>query len=243
MVQGVAIEDGCLVNTNPATGEVLSRVPITPLNEIDGIVAKAQAAQGSWATLDAKERIDLLRKGLAELATKKDVLSQWIVKEMGKPMAQAMAEMDGAVDKEEYLDLLVQALEPKQHGSSLVLRQPYGVVVVNSPWNFPADEILLLALPALGSGNCVIVKPSEVAPETGQLVVETLAAVLPPGVLQVVQGDGAIGAALTAHSGTHLICMTGSTATGKNIAQTAASSLKRVVLELGGKVRDSCMCT
>ena len=101
--------------------------------------------------------------------------------------------------------------------------------------SFPADEILLLALPALGSGNTVIVKPSEVAPETGKIVVETLAAVLPPGVLQLVQGDGAVGAALTAHQGTHLICMTGSSDTGKKIAKTAAASLKRVVLELGGK--------
>lgn len=236
MVQGVPIEDGCIVNKNPATGEVLSKVPCTTLEQLDAAVQAAKAAQLAWSTtLDATQRVDLLRQGLAQLATKGNELAQWIVQEMGKPLAQAQAEVDGAVHKDEYLDLLVTALQPQQHGSSLVLRKPYGVVGILSPWNFPADEILLLALPALGSGNTVIVKPSEVAPETGKLVVETLASVLPAGVLQVVQGDGAVGAKLVEHKDVSLIAMTGSSATGKKIAQTAAQSLKRVVLELGGK--------
>jgi acyl-CoA reductase-like NAD-dependent aldehyde dehydrogenase len=158
-----------------------------------------------------------------------------MVQEMGKPLAQAKAEMEGAVAKDDYLDVLVQALEPKEHGTSLVVRQPYGVVAILSPWNFPADEILLLALPALGSGNTVVVKPSEVAPETGQMVVETLASVLPAGVLQVVQGDGVVGERLVQHPSTKLIAMTGSSATGKKIAAQAALGLKRLVLELGGK--------
>lgn len=237
MVQGVPIKDGFIVNKNPATGETLSLVPCTTPEELDHAVAAAKTAQKAWSTIfTAAQRVDLLRKGLAELAQQRDELAQWIVREMGKPLAQAVAEVDGAVDgKSEYLDVLVEALQPKQHGTSLVLRQPYGVVGLLSPWNFPADEILLLCLPALGSGNAVIVKPSEVAPETGKIVVETLASVLPPGVLQVIQGDGAVGAPLVQHPDVHMIAMTGSSATGKKIAATAANSLKRVVLELGGK--------
>lgn len=235
MVQGVAVQDGCLVNINPATGEILSRVPCTTPEQLEGAVATAQATQTDWASVDAAERVDLLRQGLAQLATQRDDLIQWIVKEMGKPVSQATEEVDGAVHKDEYLDLLLKSLEPQRHGTSLVVRQPYGVVAILSPWNFPADEILLLALPALASGNTVIVKPSEVAPETGRLVVETMASVLPPGVLQLVQGDGSVGAPLVKHPGVKLVAMTGSSVTGKKIAATAAESLKRVVLELGGK--------
>jgi acyl-CoA reductase-like NAD-dependent aldehyde dehydrogenase len=109
------------------------------------------------------------------------------------------------------------------------------VVAVLSPWNFPADEILLLMLPALGSGNSVIVKPSEVAPGTGALVVNALASALPEGVLQLAQGDGVIGAQLVSHPDISMVAMTGSSETGKKILQQAAPTLKRLVLELGGK--------
>ena len=90
-------------------------------------------------------------------------------------------------------------------------------------------------LPALGSGNAVVVKPSEVTPETGALTVQTLSAVLPEGVLQLVQGDGTVGACLVQHPAVTMIAMTGSSATGKRILETAAPQMKRLVLELGGK--------
>lgn len=94
---------------------------------------------------------------------------------------------------------------------------------------------MLLALPSLASGNTVIVKPSEVVPETGALMVETLQKVLPPGVVQLAQGPGSVGAALVAHPGIDLVAMTGSSATGKKILEAAAPQLKRVLLEMGGK--------
>jgi len=109
------------------------------------------------------------------------------------------------------------------------------VVAIMSPWNFPVDEVLLLALPSLASGNAVIVKPSEVVPETGALLVATLQSVLPTGILQVAQGDGAVGKQLVSHPDVHMVAMTGSSATGQKILQTAAPQLKRVVLEMGGK--------
>ena len=108
------------------------------------------------------------------------------------------------------------------------------VVVVLAPWNFPADEILLLALPALVAGNTVIVKPSEVAPATGQMVVDALASALPAGVVQVAQGDGSVGARLV-NGAIDMVAMTGSSETGRRIMATCAASLKRLVLELGGK--------
>lgn len=237
MVQGVTIVEGKIVNLNPATGEEISRVKCSTKDDVDRMMKKAVKAQKSaWSNIPVKQRIQLLSDGLKEISKHSERLASLIVQEMGKPMAEAEAEMEGACNKEAYLGILEAALQPINHGtSSVVVRQPLGVVAVLSPWNFPCDEILLLALPALGSGNTVIIKPSEVAPETGALTVTTLASVLPPGVLQLVQGDGAVGAMLVSHPATAMIAMTGSSATGKKILQTAAPELKRFVLELGGK--------
>jgi len=141
------------------------------------------------------------------------------------------------MDKDKYLDLIAKANEDEQYnqGQSLVMRDPLGVVAVISPWNFPCDEILLLALPALAAGNTVIVKPSEVTPLVGAKTVEAVSSVLPPGVLQFVQGDGTVGRWLVESDGVDMVAMTGSTAVGKKIMESCASNFKRLVLELGGK--------
>ena len=236
MVQGVAIEDGKIVNLNPATGKEISRVPCSSLDGVDSMVKKAAAAQKPWSLMPLKDRIQLLRQGLEAIGAHSEKLALLIVEEMGKPITEAREEMQFAVDKADYLGILEASLQPIHHGAnSVVVRQPLGVVTVLSPWNFPCDEILLLVLPALGSGNSVIVKPSEVTPETGALTVNTLASVLPDGVLQLAQGDGALGAALVQHTDVAMIAMTGSSATGKRILESAAPQLKRFVLELGGK--------
>jgi succinate-semialdehyde dehydrogenase/glutarate-semialdehyde dehydrogenase len=235
MVQGVAIVDNCLVNTNPATGQVISKVPCTLPDELDVMIQRSVQAQLAWSQTPVETRVQILRNGLEALSKHEKELAAMIVSEMGKPLAQAVEEVDFAVHKKDYLDLLQTSLLPKQFGSSVVVRQALGVVAVLSPWNFPADEILLLMLPALGSGNTVILKPSEVAPETGKMVFEALASVLPESVLQLAQGDGAVGSHLVGHSSVNMIAMTGSTATGTKIIQAAAPKLKRLVLELGGK--------
>jgi acyl-CoA reductase-like NAD-dependent aldehyde dehydrogenase len=235
MVQGVLVEDNCIVNVNPATGEVISQVPCSTLEELEDKLQKSKDAGESWSHLASKERIRLLRGGLLKLKEEHNHLVQLIVQEMGKPKEEAEEEMEGAANKSEFLDILQKAQEPERHGQSLVVRQALGVVVIMSPWNFPVDEILLLALPALGAGNTVIVKPSEVTPECGAFTVACLASVLPPYVLQLAQGDGAVGAFLVSHPLVDMVAMTGSSATGKKILAAAAPSLKRVVLELGGK--------
>lgn len=237
MVQGVAIDDdGCIININPATGEeILPRIPCTTPAELEGIVQAAVIAQSSWSRVPTKERIHLLRESLQRLAIQSTPLAETIVSEMGKPLAEALDEVRGATQKDEYLDLLQSSLESQRRGSSVVVRHPLGVVAVLSPWNFPCDEILLLVLPALASGNAAIVKPSEVAPQTGELVVRKIAEGLPPGVLQLAQGDGGVGSMLVQHSDVNMVAMTGSSATGKKILESAAPQLKRFVLELGGK--------
>ena len=238
MVQGVRIdpEDNCIININPATGEIISRVLCTPLDAIPLIVRGAKEALPVWQGYKLSDRIQMLKQGLETLRKQKESVAKMIVQEMGKPLAEAEEEVDFATQKDDYFRVMLETLQPQKQGEScVVIRQALGVVAVLSPWNFPADEILLLTLPALASGNTVILKPSEVSPETGRMVAEALQQHLPPGVLQMVQGDGLVGSNLVQHVGINMVAMTGSSSTGKKILQSAASSLKRCVLELGGK--------
>ena len=234
MVQGVVTENGHLLDTNPATGELIAKVRCTPEAEIAAIVAQATEAQRAWAAVPLEKRIALLKTAVASLGAKKDELAALIVDEMGKVLSEAAEEMGGAVDKDEYLDLIADANAAKVHKNGMVVRDPHGVVAVLSPWNFPCDEILLLALPALAAGNAVVVKPSEVAPLVGAKTVGALQSMLPPGVVGLVQGDGVQGAALV-RADVQMVAMTGSSATGKKIMASCADNLKRLVLELGGK--------
>ena len=237
MVQGVRIENGAIVDVDPATGEVIAHVPTTSPDALEAIIAQARASQPAWASTPLEERGALLKAACAGLAGRRQPLAQTIVREMGKVLREAEEEVGGAVDKDAFIDLVLDANRPVplDGGRSVVVRQPHGVVALCTPWNFPADEILLLALPALAAGNVVIVKPSEVTPLAGAMVMEALAAALPAGVASLVQGDGAVGAALVEHRDVDMVAMTGSSATGRRIMSACSQSLKRLVLELGGK--------
>jgi len=153
MGQGVAVDNGFIINTNPATGEVISKVKCSSIEEVDQAIKVANKAQETWSLVSSSERIALLKKGLEEVDNLSEKLVNWIILEMGKPIGEAKEEMEDTVDKDDFLEILEQALEPQVHGTSTVVRDPFGVVTILSPWNFPVDEILLLALPALASGN------------------------------------------------------------------------------------------
>ncbi|KAL3939213.1 MAG: hypothetical protein SGBAC_006026 [Bacillariaceae sp.] len=235
MGQGVEVDDGFIINTNPATGEVVSKVKCSTQEEIDCAIQVANEAQKAWALESSSDRIALLKKGLKVVGHQSEKLVEWMIMEMGKPVAEAEEEVQDTVEKDDFLAILEKSLEPQVFGSSTIVRDPFGVVTILSPWNYPVDEILLLALPALASGNTVIVKPSEVVPETGACLVKALQTALPPNVIQVVQGDGTVGAQLVASPDIHMVAMTGSSATGRRIIEKAAPQMKRVVLEMGGK--------
>ena len=153
MVQGVIIEDGCLVNTNPATGEVISRVKCTLPEEVDSMVAVANEAQETWAATPLADRIKMLKAGVAAVMAQSDQFCELIVKEMGKPMAEAEEEMEEHANMDEFFQILEGSLQPQTFGSSVVVRHALGVVAILSPWNYPVGEIVLLALPSLASGN------------------------------------------------------------------------------------------
>lgn len=236
MVQGVAIENGHLVNVNPATGEVIGRVPVTTLAELEATISKAKAAQVSWSLTPIDERCVLLKQACRNLGAAQDELQALIVSEMGKVLTEAMSEVEGVIDKDDFVDLVSDANKPVcLDEKSTVFRMPHGVVALCTPWNFPSDEILLLAIPALVAGNTIIVKPSEVTPMTGAKVLSALMDVLPDGVANLVQGDGTVGVPLVNHKDVDMVAMTGSAATGRKIMEACSGSLKRLVLELGGK--------
>ena len=236
MVQGVVIEDGHIVDVDPATGEVIARVKCSTPADVTAAVAACAAAQPAWAATPLAARIALLKEACRLLGAdgKAAALAALITQEMGKIAEEAAEEVSGACAKDDWLDLISDANVPVRVDNGLVVREAHGVVAVCSPWNFPADEILLLAMPALAAGNCVVLKPSEVVPLIGAAVYDALAAALPKDVIRIVQGDGVIGAALVA-ADVQMCTMTGSTATGKKIMASCADGLKRLVLELGGK--------
>jgi acyl-CoA reductase-like NAD-dependent aldehyde dehydrogenase len=153
MGQGVVVDDGFIVNTNPATGEIISRVKCSLPEEVDHMVKIANEAQRLWVQKTCQERIQLLNTALTAVKEQSEKLVKWMVTEMGKPIIEAQEEMEGAVGKEEFMVILESSLQPQTFGTSTVVRDPLGVVVILSPWNYPVDEILLLALPALASGN------------------------------------------------------------------------------------------
>ena len=228
-----------IVDVNPATGEVIARVACSTRAQVDDAVAAAKAIQPSWAALELAERAELVRLAIRRIAESgSDALARLITQEMGKTLGEAQAEVADNADMDEYISLVKEANEPEVHGGSVIVRHAHGVVSICAPWNYPVEEIVLLSIPALIAGNAIVVKPSEVVPLSGEFVVSAIMGGLNdrfPGLVSLLQGDGDVGSYLVQHPDVHMAAFTGSTATGAKILQAASASLKRVVLECGGK--------
>jgi acyl-CoA reductase-like NAD-dependent aldehyde dehydrogenase len=246
MTTGIQIAVRKVSSVNPATGEVLRELECASESDVLAAVARAQAAQTAWGDLGARKRIAILREFHRGLLEKKSEVAEAIAREAGKPVAEALTtEVLVVLDAARFLiDNAYRLLrdEPVPHGnlaaklkSGRLVREPYGVVGIISPWNYPFSIPATETLAAIVAGNAVVLKPSEfttlVALELRSLL---HAAGVPRDVFQVVVGDGATGAALI-HSDINKIVFTGSVATGKRIAAAAAERLLPVVLELGGK--------
>jgi acyl-CoA reductase-like NAD-dependent aldehyde dehydrogenase len=233
-------------SVNPATGEVLRELECASVSEVQASVARAEAAQTAWCDLGISKRIAVLREFQRRLHEKKIKTAEAITREAGKPVAEALTtEVLVVLDAARFLiDNAYRLLrdEPLPHGNlvtklkrGLLVREPYGVVGIISPWNYPFSIPATETLAALVAGNAVVLKPSEFTSLVA-LELESLlhAAGVPRNVFQIVTGDGATGAALT-DSHINKLVFTGSVATGKRIAAAAAERLLPVVLELGGK--------
>jgi succinate-semialdehyde dehydrogenase/glutarate-semialdehyde dehydrogenase len=236
-------------SVNPATGEVLRELECASESEVQAAVARACAAQSAWAQIGVRRRVALLSEFRRRLLEKKSAIAQAITREAGKPVAEALTtEVLVVLDAARFLIENAYRLlrdETLPHGSlaaklksGRLVREPYGVVAIISPWNYPFSIPATETLAALVAGNAVVLKPSEftslVALELASLL---HAAGVPRDVFQVVVGDGATGAALIHARGPGIgkLVFTGSAATGKRIALIAAERRLPVVLELGGK--------
>jgi len=239
-------EAGQFAVHNPATQDTIGMLPNMAANQIAEAVAKAAAAQVRWAATPVRDRMRVFSRFAELLCDQKDSVAAVISREAGKPEAEAMStEVMVVLDTVKYLQNHVPAFlkpEPVPHGnpvmklkSGTLLREPYGVVGIISPWNYPFNLPSIQTLTALATGNAVVLKPSEFTPYSSLELEKLLrAAGLDPDLLQVITGDGSAGAALLA-ANVQKIVFTGSVATGKRVAQAAAGRLLPVVLELGGK--------
>jgi acyl-CoA reductase-like NAD-dependent aldehyde dehydrogenase len=234
-----AVQTEMLASLNPATGEVVGEVAVTPVGAIPEIVSRSRAAQKAWGAMTLEERMAVLAPAGAALEARAESLGEVLTREMGKPLAEGVGEVKArAHEWEAELQEIVDALQPvelkEEHVSSMVYRDPFGVSAAITPWNFPILMPHQQLLPALIAGNTVVFKPSEETPLSGQGYADVLNEFLPPDVLQVVHGADDQGKALVA-ADVELITFTGSREVGKMILAAASGGLKRVILELGGK--------
>ena len=237
-----AVEGETMEVLNPATGEAIAEVPRGSAADVERAVAAAKKALPEWLETTPRERSELLL-GLAEVLDEHaDELAQLESQNVGKPIAAARDELPEMADNVRFFAGAARLLEGKATGeymrehTSWIRREPIGVVAGITPWNYPLWMAVWKLGPALAAGNVQVLKPAEQTPLTLLRFVQLAQEVLPPGVLNVVTGDGVpVGEALVKHEDVGLVSLTGDVETGKIIARTAADTLKRVHLELGGK--------
>jgi 1-pyrroline dehydrogenase len=227
---------------SPATGEVIATAPMSDAGDVDAAVKAAAAAFDGWAqTIPGERALALLRIADA-LEERGEELSQVESLNVGKPIVAMRDEIPFLVDNLRFFAGAARCMEGRATGeymagyTSMLRREPIGVVGQIAPWNYPLMMAIWKIGPALAAGNTVVLKPSEQTPMTAALLAEICAEHLPAGVLNVIFGHGeAAGAPLVAHPDVAMVSLTGDVSTGKAIARAASDTLKRVHLELGGK--------
>jgi acyl-CoA reductase-like NAD-dependent aldehyde dehydrogenase len=238
-----AVPERWLTPRSPLTGEPAGTVRVTEPDEVAAAVARSRNAFLDWGAMSHSQRKPHLRAFAKLILRSMDRIAKVIVAETGKDLADAHAELIGAlVSLDFYTRKAEKLLRPKKGGSwpFLVTRgwteyHPIGVAGIISPWNYPFYLPTLSAIQALSAGCTVVIKPSELTPICGQLIEDlALEAGLPKHVVQVIHGYGDTGAALV-DAATDIVAFTGSPSVGKKIAAQAATTLKPVLLELGGK--------
>ncbi len=224
---------------NPATERVCGKIAIGSSADVDRAVTAARAAFGSWSQSSREVRLDLLQSLLSQYQRRSGDLAEAVTEEMGAPPALAAGPQVqmGVGHLATAIDVLKNFDFESSRGPTLVVREPIGVVGMITPWNWPLNQIACKVFPALAAGCTMILKPSEVAPFSGQVFTEVIdAAGVPAGVYNMVHGDGpGVGAALSSHAGIDMVSFTGSTRAGIEVARNAAPTVKRVAQELGGK--------
>jgi 1-pyrroline dehydrogenase len=236
------IEGEMMEVLNPATGDVIAEVPSSSEADVDRAVEAAERALPAWLETTPRERAELLLRLADLLEENGEEIARIESQNVGKPIAAARDEVPEMADNIRFFAGAARALQGQLTGeyiqgrTSWVRREPIGVVAGIAPWNYPLWMAVWKFAPALAGGNVQILKPSEQTPLSLLRFAELASDVLPPGVLNVVTGDGVpAGEALVKHPRIRMVSLTGDVATGKIVARTASDTLKRVHLELGGK--------
>ena len=242
--QWVASIDGReMAVENPSTEEKIATITLGGVADADAAVAAAKAAFPAWAATDPLDRIAALERLMEVYKGQAEDMAQAISFEMGAPIALARTAQVGAGAghlKNTIRTVKGFAFERPlgDHAPcDMILYEPVGVCALITPWNWPMNQVMLKVAPALAAGCTMVLKPAEQAPLSAMLLAEMIdAAGFPPGVFNLVNGDGAgVGAHLTAHPDVNMVSFTGSTRAGVAISKAAADTVKRVSLELGGK--------
>ena len=233
---------GTMTVINPSDGSAIAEVPAGAAADVDRAVVAARRALQTWRNTTPKERADILLGAAARIEAHADELAALESWNAGKPQAVSADDVASAVDTFRFAAGAGRAFTEMGAAdyitdhTSLILREPVGVVGVVVPWNYPLLMAAWKIAPILAAGNTLVLKPSEQTPLTVLRLVEIIGDLLPAGVLNVVLGTGPeVGARLADHPGIDLVALTGSVASGKAVATAAGQSLKRVHLELGGK--------
>ena len=240
--QAVTGGDGVTFESiDPATGETLATVSSATADDIDSAVAAAAAAQQEWQATDGAHKAAILNRIADALTDRRQELAELEVADTGKPISEAPeADIDSAADCFRFFAGIARSIR----GESIDLpdtliytrREPWGVCAGIGAWNYPIQIASWKAAPALACGNAMVFKPSEMTPLTAMELAGIIhEAGVPRGLYNVVNGAGAVGAALTTHPGIAKVSVTGSVGTGKRVMVGAAESLKAVTMELGGK--------
>jgi acyl-CoA reductase-like NAD-dependent aldehyde dehydrogenase len=236
-IDGAAVETAATVGVvNPATGAVFAQAPDCSRDQLDAAFTAADRAFAAWRR-DEDARRTALRACAAALTARANDIGAVLTAEQGKPLGDAVREVHTAAAWLNYyagLELPREVIQDDERGLVEVVRRPVGVVAAITPWNFPLTLAFWKIAPALRAGNTVVIKPSPYTPLSTLIVGEILRDVLPAGVVNTVSGGDELGAWMTAHPLARKISFTGSVATGKHVAASAAPDLKRVTLELGG---------
>ncbi|GAA3724761.1 aldehyde dehydrogenase family protein [Salinactinospora qingdaonensis] len=229
---------------NPATEETIDQVPAGDPKDVERAVAAARAAFPTWSALSVSERHAHLARVHELFSQRADEVARTIATDIGAPLTFASQVQTGLplTMWSTNLDLIngevgERFFNGERVGSSLVFREPYGVVGAITPWNYPLHQIVLKVIPAMAAGNTVVLKPTEIAPLGAYALAQACHdAGLPAGVFNLVSGTGpVVGEAIAAHPDIDMVSFTGSVRAGQRVAEVGAATVKKVALELGGK--------
>ena len=230
---------GTLEVINSTTEEVMGSIPEGTPEDVDRAVKAAAAAFPAWSQTSADERAKILARVQEGLTARTEEIATLIAQEVGMPFTLSNLIQVGlpVMSFATAAQLATEFVFEEEMGTSLIVREPVGVVGAITPWNYPLHQIAAKVAPALAVGCTVVLKPSEVAPLNAFILAEIFDDVgLPPGVFNLVTGVGSVvGEAIASHPLVDMVSFTGSTRAGKRVMQLASESVKRVALELGGK--------